>query len=273
MRHPLLFAMVVLVVAVLPARAQERSPMEALESQNEAILKAESLDEVVEYLPESARSRIEQMSEEEKAAGLEQWRQSTAGHRLVRERIADGRAVVLMETDDGVRLLRMTLVDGRWTVDGETFLMAATAGATGEFSVTGAVDHELEEGVVNQTRINGVPVLTVSDPLEEGLLEEDVPTVQLALPLCIATGTYPLEPQESGNATVGSRYWHPIGDGERIEFKEDVVGSLRVESVDGERFSGTFEIRGSAESTDGGEAVVVEGRIRDARIECDEEGL
>lgn len=134
MRHPILVSVILLVLAPLSGRAQETvSPKEALEAQNQSILAAESLDEVIEHVPEHARSQVEQMSREEKAAALEEWQEGGASVRLVRERVADGRGVVLLESEDAARLLSMTLEDGRWTLAGESYLATATPGARGGF--------------------------------------------------------------------------------------------------------------------------------------------
>lgn len=268
MRQQVLVSVILLVLAPLSGRAQETlSPKEALESQNESILGAESLDEVIEHVPEHARSQVEQMSQEEKAAALKEWQEGVASVRLVRERVADGRGVVLLESEDGARLLSMTLEDGRWTLAGESYLATATPGARGGFTVSGAVEYELAEGVVSQTGLNGIPVLTVSDPLEEELHQRDVPTVQLALPQCLEAGSHSLEAREAGNVTVRSQFWHSTDEEQKREFEEVVTGNLEVESIEGDRFSGSFELRAETES---GEAVSVEGWIEDARVQCDE---
>lgn len=46
-----------------------------------------------------------------------------------------------------------------------------------------------------------------------------------------------------------------------------MTGNLEVESIEGERFSGSFELRAETESEG---AVSVEGWIEDARVQCDE---
>lgn len=264
--------------SVEPARAN--SPMEALEAQRNAVLEAENLDDVLEYLPEYARSHVAELSKEERAAALAEWKDEVGSERAprpVRERVGEGRGVVWMESDGGVRLTVMELENGCWTTTDDVFMQEAVPGARGGFTASGAVEHEVGEGVVQMTHLNGIPVMTVSDPLRKYLEERDVPIVQLALETCLGTGAHPLEPIEARNATVGSRYTHVPSDDsaelatgreESKAFKENVTGNLEVESVEGDRFDGTFRFRAETEE---GETVAVEGWVEDATIACDED--
>lgn len=261
-----------LLLAPMAARAQEStSPMAALNAQMEAVSRADSLGQVIQYLPPKARARAAGMTPEQQAAGLAEWQGDVAEYHAVRDEVAGDRGVVLVETDHGARVLGMSREDGRWRVEQESPLSTVTPGARGSFTATGAVEYDLAEAVVDQRTNDGVPVLVLGDALQALLTKKDVSRVRLALPECVEPGDYPLAPRPTeGGAEVGSRYWRaPHDDVEGTEYASDVSGALHVESVEDGRFSGTFEMR--AADADG-EVVTVTGRIENAEAPCDEGG-
>lgn len=109
------------------ATAEADSPMAALEQQAEAILAAKTLDEVVHLMPEAHAARAREMAAEDKAAALEKWNQRTQQMRPTAERVASDEAVVLLAMEPagdtlGIRLLRMSRVEGSWqTTDDDAY--------------------------------------------------------------------------------------------------------------------------------------------------------
>lgn len=257
-------AALLLALAHIPASAQELSPMEAVEGQHRAILEADQLDDVVHLLPESWRAYVASMSDEEKTAGLADLKDDLRNVRLIREWVDGNDGVVMVEAGGAAGLRHMVLEGETWSEAGRTQLMTGIAEARGGFSVAGAVDYELEEGIVSQTQIGGAPVLTVTDPLAR-VRGQNSPTVQLALPSCIEPGSHPLEPQEGENVTVRTSFRDPPGE-QDADYGASVIGRLEVDAAENGRFSGTFQFDAGSE---GGGVATVEGWLENAQIHCD----
>lgn len=256
---------ILFVLLTSPASSQEDSPMAALEAQSAAILEAETLDEVSQFLPEHVRNRIAAMTEEQKAAGLEEWKGDVRIIRPIRELVDGDRGAILVEGERRVRVLLMTRTDDQWTVSGEDNLGTATPRGRGGFVASGAAERELEQAVVEQTWIEGAPVLTMSDQLEAALHGTEVSSVILVLPDCPEPGSYSLSARETEGA-VSSRYSHATSGG-TVQFGDDVTGTLQVDEAEGGRFSGTFELRAHSEE---GDSVTITGWLEDALTDCEQ---
>lgn len=268
----------------LSGQAAVDSPLAALEAEREAVLAASSFDEVLEYVPAEHAERAAQMTAEQKATALTRWKAGLENVRYEERRDGD-RAAILVEDEsrDSVSVNVMERQDGRWTMTGATQLVLGVPGARGSAVATGAGEASLESVPIQQTFINGVPVLTISNELADALAEDaDGPSVMLALEECLAVGTYDLGVREAGNTRFGSSFTAAVVDGEATSFRQEPVGKLKVDRVDGDRFSGSFHLavkgdppsgtfRSPEERNEARETVSVTGTIDNARNPCEEQ--
>ena len=127
------------LVADRPARGQD-SPIAALETMNRTILEAESIDDILQFIPEEAHEFINQLPPEHQTAALEEEKARVGREKYVAERVDGDRAVVVAEktygsSPKGVRFKRMSRVDGAWKItDEDEYLVEALVGASGSYS-------------------------------------------------------------------------------------------------------------------------------------------
>lgn len=274
---PALFAAALLALPFAVSSAPAGSPKAAVEAERKAVLAATSLDEVIEYVPAEWREYVKGMPKEDKDEQLADWKQRLDKVKL-EEFVAGNRAAVLLESADPASLdVRILEHDGeRWNQVGETQLMSAIAGARGSYAADGAVAASLEDGLIRQDWINGIPLLTIRNELAQVVDESAaVPSVVLVLPDCVSVGTLELGMREADNMKIGNSFEAPGPDDEMLVFRDDATGILQVRSTTDDRFSGDFELTARKESPSGaglgaddGARVTVRGRIENARNPC-----
>jgi hypothetical protein len=268
-----------LASAASAAQNPAASPKAAVEAERAAVLAATSLDEVIRYVPAEWQDYVKALPKDDKDEQLGAWKRRLGAVRL-EEYVAGDRAAVLIESEDSGSLdVRIMEHDGeQWITMGETSLMSGPAGARGSYVVDGSVEASLEEGLIQQDSINGIPLLTIRNELARVLDESTgVPTVVLALQDCMSVGAVELGMREAGNVKIGSSFEAPGADGETAVFRHEAAGILEIESVTEDRFSGTFELTARGERPTGvaapdldalRERVTVRGRIENARNPC-----
>lgn len=280
------FATVASIAAASPSRVQKTgdSPTEALRAQGEVILAATSLEDVIHLMPgitEEQTEAILQSPPEKLSSGLEEWQGDVRDTVYFAERVEGEQAVVAVThkgsgTRKGFDTWILTKVDDAWKVTGGGFGVDGLPGAVGSLKISGDVATELPSAIVSLGRVNGVPILSVGDLLA-GQLENAVPIARVQIPFpmefakrCLDPGSMPVAavttPGEYG-VTVKGGLWLADGD-EESAFDQDLEGTLTVVSLDGDLFSGRFEV--SANSASGGQATA-SGTLTDTLMPCAEE--
>lgn len=279
------FSLVLTLVSALcfgaaPVSAQATatdSPMRALEFRNQKILAATTLGAIAHLFTDEQRAQLQTFSFEQKAEALARMQASLieGDRRPMYERIAGERAaVVLGEADPpttGIPVVLMERVDGAWVIVGEAWLNDGVPGSTSAYSVTGPVTDELDGGLVRASALNGVPVLIISDPVMELATDVDSSRVQIPFPpefldRCFDVGEVELDTVSTSGeygSTVRGGYLPASGPEEA--FTHDFNGTLTVQSVDGDRFDGSFTMFAASEAA---QAVEVSGTITNGLMPC-----
>lgn len=267
-------------VASANAQPADESPIEALRRQSEAVLAASTLDEAIDLLPAEQVAYVRQMSPEEQAAGLAEWKRDVSGLRPFMERVFGERAVVALDDPSagattGMRVLTMSLGEGGWRVTGEETLLQAVPAASGTLEVAGDRTASVETGFVSLIGVNGAFLLEVADlaaALDES--ENDGTMARLQIPLaeefrhrCFDPGPIRIATVTTeGEYGVTLRGGLRLGAGESEElFDRDLEGTLEVITFEGKRFSGRFAVRMA--SADGSRVEVV-GTVGRALMPC-----
>lgn len=263
-----------------PVSAQETatdSPMQALEYRNQEILAAKTLDEIPHLFTEEQRAQLETFSVDQKAEALARMQESLrrGDRRPMYERIAGERAaVVLAEADPpttGIPVVLMERMDGAWVIAGETWLNDGVPGSESAYSVTGPVTGELDGGLVRASALNGVPVLLISDPVMELASGLDSSRVQIPFPPEFLDRCFDVGEVELDTVSIGGEYGSTVrggylpASGPEEAFTHDFNGTLTVQSVDGDRFDGSFTMFAASEA---GQAVEVSGTITNGLMPC-----
>lgn len=253
----------------LAARAVEtpKAPGETVREEFAKIQAAQNLDDVLHLVPDEHREMVSEMTPEEKEAALLQWKGGVASMEVVRDRVEGDRGAVLVRNRNDNRSLtvfEMRLEAGEWRKESDVLLFNVSPGAEGSFETSGPAPEKLRAGVIGQNWINGVPILTISDPLD--FSDWDL-TVQLPIPECPEQpGSHELKPVSAGNVTVGGSLFGTNGTGESVKYSADFGGALEITEVAGDLFSGSFTFGVAAE--EGEEQIQVRGLIRNAFLPC-----
>lgn len=262
------------------AQPADETPIEALRRQSQAVLTASTLDEVIDLLPAEQVAHVRQMSPEQQAAGLAEWKRDVSGLRPFLERVVDDRAVVALDDASaggttGMRVLIMSLGEAGWRVTGEETMLQAVPGASGTLEVAGDRSARVDAGYVSLVGVNGAFLLEVADlaaVLDEP--ESGGPTARLQIPLpeelrerCLEPGPIPI-----AVVTTAGEYGVILRGGLSLSgsaseelFDRDLEGTLDVDMVDDERFSGRFEVRAGSGN---GSKVEISGSLDRALMPC-----